>query len=388
MIKFDFNGLRSQKEVKIQSDDFDFTRVQPNMDIILEIAGKYGNLKNLVLIARGGSVSTFRAFWEGYGKYISDKNVYFVDTVDPDYIFYVKDKCTPQDSLVISISKSGITVDVLETVFAFSDFTQVVITSGDNNPLNGIAKEMGYDVIIHPEIGGRFSGLTEAGLFPSLLCGLDISEIRNGALEGYNDFTSPANDVLTLSSVVKELSDKGYDQIFWPFYSKRLAAFSELAAQLINESVAKDGKGISTIIAEGPESQHYLNQRFFGGPKNMFGLFTTVTSFNEEEKVIIPDNLQDLSLRDGRLGDLNGMNLADSIKFELQGTFEETKNGNIPAVKIEVEKVDEFNLGYFTAFLQVFAVYLAKAFEVNPFDQPEVEGAKKISFEARKNYKK
>ncbi|MDO8507065.1 MAG: hypothetical protein Q7S53_00670 [bacterium] len=390
MIKFDFNGLEPKSdEVEVFNDaDFDFTKIQPDMDRMLEVAGKHGDVKNLIILARGGSVSTFRAFWHGYGKYISDKKVYFVDTVDPDYIFYVKDKCKPQDSLVISISKSGTTVDVIENVLNFDGFTQVIITTDSDNPLNAIAKEKGYDTLSHQEVGGRFSGLTEVSLFPSVLCGLDISEIRKGGAQGYVDFAKDTNDAKNLALIIRELSEKKYDQIFWPIYSRKLVAFSGLIAQLINETVAKEGKGISTVIAEGPESQHFLNQRFFGGPKNMIGIFTTVAGFDEEETVAVPENLKSVKLRDGNVGNLDGMKLSDSMRFELQGTYEEAKNSKIPSLKMEIDKVDEFNLGYFTAYLHVFAIYLARAFEVNPFDQPEVEGSKKISFEARKNYKK
>lgn len=390
MIKFDFNDLQPKKdEIEVfNSADFNFTKIQPDMDRILETAGKYGDIKNLIIVARGGSISTFRAFWHGYGKYISDKKVYFVDTVDPDYIFYVKDKCQPKDSLVVAISKSGTTVDVIENVLNFDGFPQVIITTDSDNPLNAVAKAKGYDTLTHHDVGGRFSGLTEVGLFPSVLCGLDISEIRKGAVQAYSDFEKGLNDAKKLALIVRELSEKNYDQIFWPIYSKKLVAFSELIAQLVNETVAKEGKGISTIISEGPESQHFLNQRFFGGPKNMIGLFTTVANFDEEETVNVSENLKNVKLRDGNIGNLNGMKLSDSMKFELQGTYEEAKNSKIPAIKMELDKVDEFNLGYFTAFLHVFAIYLARAFGVNPFDQPEVESSKKISFEARKNYKK
>jgi len=390
VIKFDFNSLEPKEdELKaFSSDDFKFARVQPDMDKILETAGKYGNVKNLIIAGRGGSVSAFRAFWYGLGKYISDKEVYFADTVDPDRIFYIKDKCTPKDSLVVAISKSGTTVDVIENVLVFDGFSQVVITTDSDNPLSAIAKKKGYDTLPHQDIGGRFSGLTEVGLFPAVLCGLDISEIRKGGLRAYSDFKEGSNDARKLAIIIRDLSDSGYNEIFWPIYSKKLAAFSELITQLVNETAAKEEKGISTIIAEGPESQHFLNQRFFGGPKNMIGFFTTAESFDEEAVVKVPDNLKSFKLRDGNLGDLDGMKLSDSMKFELQGTYEEAKKLKIPSIKIELDSVDEFNLGYFTAFLHIFAIYLARAFGVNPFDQPEVEGSKKISFEARKNYKK
>lgn len=386
MIKFDFNGLEPKGSLEtFKPEDLDFTKVQPDMSRMLDVAGKYGNVKNIIIVARGGSVSTFRAFWHGLGKYISDKKVYFVDTVDPDYTFYVKDRCTREDSLVVAISKSGTTVDVIENVLTFSGFPQVIITTDSDNPLNQIAKEKGYDTLPHQEIGGRFSGLTEVGLFPAILSGLDASEIRKGAAQAYSDFKNESNDAKKLALVIKELSDKGYDQIFLPIYSRKAVAFSELIAQLVNESVAKEGKGISTVIAEGPESQHFLNQRFFGGPKNMIGVFIGVSGFDEEEIVEVPENIKNTALRDGNLGHLDGMKLSDSMKFELQGTYEEAKNNKIPAIKLEIDKIDEFNLGYFTAFWHIFTVYLARAFEVNPFDQPEVEGSKSISFELRKN---
>ncbi len=390
MIKFNFQGLRPKKdEIETYSkDDFKFTEVQPDMDRLVEIAGKYGKTKNLIILARGGSISSFRAFWQAQGMYISDKNVYFVDTIDPDYTFYVKDRCMAENSLVIAISKSGTTVDVLENVMSFWDYPMVMITSEGDNPLNQIAKKMSFDIVVHPEIGGRYSGLSEVALLPAMICGLDVSEIRRGAKEAYAEFQKPKNYAKSLALIVKDLSDEGYDQIFWPIYSKKLASFYEIISQLISESVAKEGKGITVLPAEGPESQHYLNQRFFGGPKNMIGIFTTVSNFEEDQKVKAAEEIKDIALKDINLSALSGIPLSKDMHFELQGSLENAKNKKIPAVLLEIDKVDEYNLGYFLAFLHIFTVYLSRAFEVNPFDQPEVEAAKKISFEARKNYKK
>ncbi len=120
----------------------------------------------------------------------------------------------------------------------------------------------------------------------------------------------------------------------------------------------------------------------------MIGIFTTVSNFEEDQKVEAAEEIKDIALKDINLSALSGIPLSKDMHFELQGSLENARNKKIPAVLLELDKVNEYNLGYFLAFLHVFTVYLARAFEVNPFDQPEVEDSKKISFRERKNYKK
>ncbi len=386
MINFDLQGLE-QNESGTLAPDFSFTKIQPNL-AALEETRKYRIIENLIIIGRGGSVSTFRAFWEGLGINKYQKKVYIIDTADPDFINSVRKKASAQSSLVIAISKSGNTIDVIENLLCFSGYQTVVITSRtQDNALFGFASKKGFQVIDHQEIGGRYSGLTEVSLVPATICGFQVEEIIKGGGEGYKKFTVTGNEAEKLALIVKYYARKGLSEIFWPIYSKGLVAFSELIMQLIHESVAKNQQGLSVMPVEAPESQHHSNQRFFGGPQNMFGIFTTLKNFESSLTIAVPEDLASIEANSLKLEQLNGITVGKTMEFEFLGTFAEAKNRNIPSVLIELERLDEYHLGYFTAFLHCFTVYLATAFNANPYDQPQVEGSKKISLTLRSGYR-
>lgn len=370
MIAFDFAGQKPQDKTKL-NPKFDFQEIQSDLAVVEEIKRRNQERKNIIVIGRGGSISTFRALWEGLGHFRADnEKAYILDTLDPDFIAQIK-KCTrPEDSLVVAISKSGNTVDVIESLEFFQEYKTIVITGKtESNVLRKTAQEKDFEIIDHPAIGGRFSGLTAVSFIPAALIGLDIAALAKGGAEGYQRFIVPGNEAEKLARVIYESYQKGLDEIYWSLYSKRLASFSELITQLIHESVAKNNQGLTVVVNEGPESQHHSNQRLFGGPKNMFAIFSSLKDFDHDQKME------------------KGYFLSEAMKFELEGTFQEAKRLGVPAVHLEIEKADEESFGQLIAFLHCFVVYLATFFQANPYDQPHVENSKKISLALREEYR-
>jgi glucose-6-phosphate isomerase len=182
--------------------------------------------------------------------------------------------------------------------------------------------------------------------------------------------------------------EKGYNEIFMPVYSTALSGFNQLIVQLLHESCGKQGKGHTIYAALAPESQHHTNQRFFGGKKNVIGLFVKQTNFSSEVIVKVPAKAKNVKLKENTLGLLNGMKMSKALEFEYQGTQEDAENNKIPNITIAVEKINEFTLGEYLGLWQYTTVYLATLFGVNPFDQPQVENSKRISYELTKNFSK
>ncbi len=81
------------------------------------------------------------------------------------------------------------------------------------------------------------------------------------------------NPALKLSSALYLLEKREFSEVFMPFYSVKMSGAIPLIVQLMHESVCKDGKGQTFYGALAPESQHHTNQRFFGGQRNVVGLF-------------------------------------------------------------------------------------------------------------------
>jgi len=346
-----------------------FSNYKPDFKIIEEKARKYKNLKNIIILGFGGSINNFKAIIYALN---SKKNIYLVDTVETEFLLEIKKKCSKNKTLIIAISKSGDTLGVIENLMFFinSGYKNIVcITSG--GLLKEIASKMNFDIIKHPNIGGRFSGLTECALFPASVCGIKIKNVFKGALNVYKK----NKDILGLAKKFLYLENKGYDEIFLSAYSQRFYGFLFLITQLIHETTGKNGLGQTVFCCIGPESQHESNQRFFGGRRNMIGFFIKIKE-HQSLKINVPKVISNLKLKNKKLVVLNNFDIKDSLNLELEGVLKHAENQSIPFVVLELKNFDEESVGELIAFWQFFAYYSAILRNQNPFDQPEVEFSK------------
>jgi glucose-6-phosphate isomerase len=295
--------------------------------------------------------------------------------------------------LVLPVSKSGNTIGVLEVIFAFDGYKMVPITTEGSGCLWQIAKRRNLDYMTIPEeIGGRFSGRTPCGFLPAALIGIDIRAIDEGCVKMYErchpKVDLDENPALKLATAIYLLSQIGYTEIFHPVYSPQLEGFIPLFVQLIHEGCGKEGKGVTIYGSLAPESQHHTNQRFFGGRKNVFGLFLRTLKFEAEDTIRVPADLADITMKDTTLKFLDGIPYSKALDFEYAGTQKDADNNQIPHGVITLDGVNETSVGEFLAFIQYLAVYLSVLFGVNPYDQPQVEASKNISFQLRRDYER
>ena len=301
------------------------------------------------------------------------------------------ERFSPEDTLVMPISKSGTNVDVLEPLFQLLDYPILAVTSPEKGVLYEIAQKYNWPIAPHPEVGGRYSGRSECAFAPVLLMGLDAEKINTAAVGAYEslDYAAPVegNIAYQAAAMTWRHDQQGKDEIFMPVYSESVSGFLPLAVQLIHESTGKDGKGQTIFGDKAPESQHHTNQRYFGGKKNVLGWFVTVDSQRSAGvKTVVPDELKDLVLRDGTLGDMDGIPLDDGLRFDYEGVAENSTERGIPHMTLKVSEVNEESMGELMSFWHYYTVYSALLRDQDPFDQPEVEDAKEVSFQKRKAY--
>jgi len=394
MIKVDMNdfdyGSFKDKLQKIKKMPLpDFHKHEVDFLTIEKIAKKYSKYKNFIILANGGSRTSGLAFYEISKK---EKVFEFAATEEPEYLMNIAKKYPKSNTLIIPISKSGTNVCPLEGMFFFMNlgYDFLLITSDDRGVLKEIGEQNKYEIAVHPDIGGRYSGITMCGLLPARLMGLDISKIDAGAKAMYKQCSPDAsiekNIALKIAAYLYTLEEKGYSDVMTAIYSKKLFSFMPLIVQLMHESFGKAGKGLTFFGDFGPEIQHHTMQRFYGGRKNVAGIFINVEKM-QDVILKIPKNLQKIKLRDGKLSDLDGLSLSKALSFEYKANLMEADEYKIPIISISVEKCDEFNFGEFMALMQYIAVYSSILRDVNPFDQPEVEHSKDVSFELRKSLK-
>ncbi len=254
-----------------------FASYRPDFELMDKLAKEFQAYKNLLVIGHGGSVTSFYGFYYALRE-SAKKKVYFLSTVDPDYIHALKQQLKPEDTLVISISKSGENSTQIEETFAFANYPMLIIT-GKSSPLRAAAEKMKWRIEMHPPIGGRYTGLTEVGLLPAAISGLDAENLYEGAKNLYQLY-SRDNLAFRAASVLYQLEQNGYVDVFMPFYAHNLFPLSALIVQLCHESFGKAGKGQTYFAHEAPESQHHTNQRFFGGQKNICGFSSNTWYFH------------------------------------------------------------------------------------------------------------
>jgi glucose-6-phosphate isomerase len=365
--------------------EVNFLSYEPDLKFLNDFKNAYTDYKNLLIVGHGGSITSSDAFYNSLKYSLELKRVEFLNTTDPDYIHFLKQKFNPKETLVLAISKAGETITQWEILSQLLDFSIVVITQKSSS-LRAFAEKLGWKIINHPNIGGRFTGLTEVGLLPAMLCGIEIKNILAGAKPVYLNFYK-ANLAWDLASVLYQLEVQGMVDVFMPFYSQALYAFNKIIVQLCHESFGKAGKGQTFFAHESPESQHHTNQRFFGGIKNICGLFISQQRFKHNLLSVYPAQTHSVQIKGHSLFDINKIPLAESMHSELLGTLQNAQVAGIPSMHLEVSEISETTLGEFLAFWQIFAVYSAVLRQVDPFDQPQVENSKNISFTNRLQFK-
>ena len=131
-----------------------------------------------------------------------------------------------------------------------------------------------------PGVGGRFSVLTNVGLLPAAVLGLDIAAIRAGAGAGARAGAGEEDRRRGAGRARRRARrragrEQGQDHRVLMAYADRLERFTRWYVQLWAESLGKDGKGTTPVGALGPVDQHSQLQLFIAGPRDK--LFTVIT---------------------------------------------------------------------------------------------------------------
>ena len=384
--------IKRIKEVPIP----DFARYRTNLVEIERVTQKYMHYKNIIVVGNGGAINFFRGFYHSLARGKVSKNVEILNTVEPDYINELKAKYSPSNTLIVIVSKSGTNPTAMEILFGFKEYPKLAVCTEGENALFKIVQKEKWDYTTYPtpqelpHLEDRHTGFMASGLTPAALVGIDIVELCEGANIMYDKCAPNVpienNPALCLAATLYALDLKGFTEIFCPVYSTKLYGFLPGMIQLLHETACKEGKGQTIFGDLAPESQHHTNQRFFGGRKDILGLFIHAGQDDEESKVSIPSELFELKIRGGNLKYFEGIPYSKLLEFEFQGTVRDAIDKNIPIITIELEKVSPKSVGMFLALFQYVSVYLAHLNNVNPLGQPQVEKGKDISFELVKKY--
>ena len=295
-----------------------------------------------------------------------------------------------RDFSINVISKSGTTT---EPAIAFRLFKEKLeekygeeeaksrifaTTDKERGALKTLATNMGYETFVVPDdVGGRFSVLTAVGLLPIAVAGFDIDKLMKGADKARQELAQlpfEENPVLQYVAARNLLYRNGKKIEILVNYEPKLKNISEWWKQLYGESEGKDGKGIFPTSVGFTTDLHSLGQIIQDGEKHIFE--TVVRVNNPKYDLKITEDKDDL---DG-LNYLAGKGVDYVNQTALKATVEAHVTGKVPNIIIDIDKIEEFNLGYLFYFFEYAVGISGYVLDVNPFDQPGVEEYKKNMF--------
>lgn len=305
---------------------------------------------HVLLLGMGGSSLGPEVLAETFGAQPGFPSFQVLDSTDPAQIRRVQAELDPKSTFVIVSSKSGSTLepDVLHRYFhawmagALGEEAagaHFVAVTDPGSKLEATARDQGFRRIFPgvPEIGGRYSVLSNFGLVPAAAMGLGLPAFL-GATEVMTRACAPsappaANPGVMLGLVLGEAAKSGRDKVTI-LASKGLADLGAWLEQLLAESTGKQGKALIPVDGEPPgRTQAYGADRIF------------------------------VYLRE-----------AGRDEPELDAAADAAADAGHPLVWISVEGRQAIGQEFFR--WEVATAIAGAVMALNPFDQPDVEASK------------
>ncbi len=332
---------------------------QYNFKRIKKISGK----NHVKIIGMGGSILGAQAIYNFLKDKIK-KKFYFINNLNASENSNDKKEIT---NLVIS--KSGNTLETITNVNLFlKNKKNIFITENKESYLYNLASKLKAEIINHNNyIGGRYSVLSEVGMLPAHLMGLNPKKFRQ-----FNNLIK-SNKFLNLlvqntNSILYYSKEKKFNSVILNYDQKSDSLF-QWYQQLVAESLGKKGKGILPIISTMPKDNHSVMQLYLDGfQNNIFTFFY----FNEKSSHKL--NKNKLLSSHKFLGSKKVNDIIFKQKIATENIF---KSKNIPFRSFEINRRNEKTLGEIFCYFMLETILLGRALKINPFDQPAVELIKK-----------
>ena len=325
-----------------------------------KILKKYKKASNYRLIGMGGSTLGAQAIY-AFLKHKIKKPFLFVDNLQPNQSQSKKNNFT---NLIISKSGNTIETVVNANIIIQKKDKNIFITDNKKNYLHLLAKKLKAEIVHHNNfIGGRYSVLSEVGMLPAELMGLNSSDFRQLNALIKNKFFLNAL-VSNVSSTLHFIKNKKFNSIIINYDEKSENLF-KWYQQLIAESLGKKKKGLLPVVSSMPKDNHSVMQLYLDGFQNNFFTFFYVNE-NRSQKI---KNNQILSSQKY----LRDKDLSDIIFAQKKASENVFKKRNIPFRSFEIKNRDEKTLGELFCFFILETILIGKCLDLNPYDQPSVE---------------
>ena len=307
-----------------------------------------GGFKTVLLLGMGGSSLCPEVLAETFGQQTGFPKLHIVDSTDPAQVKAAREKVNLKETLVVVASKSGSTLEPNILKQYFFEEMKYAVGAGDagshfvaitdpGSKMEQVAKADGFRYIFYgdPQIGGRYSALSNFGVAPATVAGLHIGKLLDEAAKAVTlARLAPAdNPAVALGLILGTAANAGRDKITI-FTSPEIYDLGAWLEQLIAESTGKLRKGITPVDREA-----------IGAP----GVYGNDRIFAYVKLAGTTDSSQD----------------AQVAALQAAGH---------PVIHIAIEDLYEIFGQFFT--WEVAVAVAGSVMGINPFNQPDVEAAK------------
>ena len=325
--------------------------------------------KKKAVIGIGGSSSGAKAL----SFFLKDDISYF-DNLDLEYFknFFLKNSVS--DYIFFIISKSGDTFETLallnlliiesKKIKNYNIFdSMVIITENKESILKSFSIKKNIKIVEHnPDIGGRFSILSETGMLPFVDLNLNIEDGSEKFINLLNKDTdlSPTKNAAIILTCIHEMKLSIYCNLL---YNYRLKHFSYWFHQLHGESLGKSINALTPTTSICPKDHHSMMQLYLGGPKNKF-----FNIFSPQESNIYTN------FSDEGFYNIENFTPYELLKIQYQSVISVFTEKEIPHRKIEItDHQNPLNMIELFSYFIMETILLGKMMNINPYGQPEVQ---------------
>ena len=363
-----------------------------DLEALAPLAREFRRFEHVVVLGIGGSSlggQTLCALADrGFGPEPGAPRLHFIENIDPASFEARLQSIDLARTGAIVISKSGGTPEPLTQFMILLEGLRrslgrksaaercLALTERKDNPLRRLAERESIRLIDHDlGIDGRFSVLSNVGVLPALIAGLDAEALRRGAAAALSETLSaqtpraaPAALGAAVSVGLAELHNLRAT-VLMP-YADQLAPFGLWFRQLWAESLGKSGKGTTPIRALGAADQHSQLQLYLDGPADKMFTMVMLDRAGMGERVSA-----DLA-GDPELAYLAGRAMGDLMEAEQRATADSLMQRGRPTRVIRLDRLDEERLGVLLMHFMLETLIAADLFGVPAFGQPAVEQGK------------
>ena len=232
-------------------------------------------ITDVLLVGMGGSSLYPEVLATTFGPAVGSPTLRVLDSTDPAAVLAAERDLPWQTTAVVPASKSGTTIEMacllarfrarLQDVHGAAAGRFVLPITDPGSRLEAQAAAEGFREVIHgqTDVGGRFSALTPFGLLPAAILGLDLQDHLAAAREqlvATRSVDPQVNDAAVLGAVMAASVRDGRDKLTL-LLPDEIASFGLWIEQLVAESTGKYGVGLLPIVGEDPTNATFGDDR-------------------------------------------------------------------------------------------------------------------------------